>query len=138
MKKLMVLSTFLLFLVSCANLSTTQSQSQPINLQSTIEQLESLSNSTIEAKRTAAKIILDNWLFDGGFWTVIFQNSTSRPNNELQIAVVKLTELAKTKSTLDDFGYGRAVGYYVVVVRELIHFNVLETIPQITKILDLL
>ena len=76
MKKLAILIIILAVAVAgCASAPTAGPVApQSMDLQEFVKQLEDLNKGSIETKRTAAIAVLDNWLFDGGYWSVVLEN----------------------------------------------------------------
>ena len=135
MKKLIPIILLAFFIGSCVT-TQTNVNSNTMDLQALVEQLNTLNQQTIEVKRAAAKAILNNWVFDGGYWEVIFAYSKMRPTIEIQEAVKDLTTLA-LKQAPSDYDLGRALGYYTIVVAGLIKFGAQEILPQIVQLLAL-
>lgn len=114
-----------------------------VDLQGVVERLKTLNEGSVQAKRTAAVAALDNWLIDGGYWAVIFENSRMRPDAEVQSAVEQFTVLAREREKLKeqgkelcDYDLGRALGYYTIVVAGIIKYGAQEIIPQIAQLLS--
>jgi len=113
-----------------------------VDLTDTMEQLQSLNKESLETKRKFAKMILENWEFDGAFWARIFEETQMRPDSDTVRYVTELNLLAVEYNTVDgdwtDTQYGDAFALYLLIIRGVIQHAVKEVLPQITQLLSLL
>jgi len=141
MKRLITILAISLLSFSCATTSITPSGSP--NLQGFIEKLSTLSKQSIETKRIAAIAILEHVVFDIGFWEVILETSSYRPDPNTSKALSEIIRLARKRDELpegeelSDYELSRTLGWSLVLMRGLIKYATQETIPQITQLLGL-